>query len=800
MNIDDMIEIANFLGKNDDTVKLCNMKGLNDNRKFYLTVWGHYSAGKSRLLNNILNKDILPVGNNETTACLTYIQYGKSEKCLLVEKDGNSREIEIGGLKKIYENALSVDQKKEIDHIEVYLDNPLLETGLVLVDTPGINTIIQRHEDIAVDAIEQSGRIIYVLGGAPTQVDKKFINMISDCGIQIFFVRTKCDGFRDIEENCDEALQKEKDYISALLDCEIKFIPVSNEKNNKWYDNISKVQLEVNNISNDLISQIENAEHEKLCILAQQYLSALIDQKKQLSEATSGNTKQLETQIEDCNQYIGRIENLYNKQCSDIQKYVDKANKQCKLEMEERCKKEDDRFKQAIGNIEYSSDIETEIAKKYDNLYLKSVQGIKTFIESFYDEVLRENQIDLDSAANISDSIPPTYSEVQQDNLRSIELYKRKLLEISHTLEQCKEEKAAIDQKKNTFDDSEYNLAIAELQKEYNEIPSDVAMQVVDDQNVKPSRVFKGVGNAADLLLLLIPGDTIVEGIKATANTTKIAQVVNKFGKAGKAILNSGSRSANVIDKVRDTAYTVNTIFGRRGYSTVEDKRKVQAVVDNVAESAGNSFNTMKENKRNGNVLDMLSVAYWTEKFGKQFDKPPRMEIDEAVQIDRDNMREEIKSKMSKINQESLQKKRELGVIQTQEEELEYRKKENEIMKEKIETELAEKESRNLDSIRNRSLEIFRQKYIDYFDSNIRYTADSISNEIYKLANGNISMYISTHNSDLNNAIIEKKDQLQKLLEMKDSDRQKVKEMMNKYDSYISLLEGANNNENNNCG
>ena len=55
MNIDDMIEIANFLGKNDDTVKLCNMKGLNDNRKFYLTVWGHYSAGKSRLLNNILN-------------------------------------------------------------------------------------------------------------------------------------------------------------------------------------------------------------------------------------------------------------------------------------------------------------------------------------------------------------------------------------------------------------------------------------------------------------------------------------------------------------------------------------------------------------------------------------------------------------------------------------------------------------------------------------------------------------------------------------------------------------------------
>lgn len=56
MTILDVIEAAEWLGETIDVVKLERLKELSDNHRFYVTVWGHYSAGKSLLINNILEK------------------------------------------------------------------------------------------------------------------------------------------------------------------------------------------------------------------------------------------------------------------------------------------------------------------------------------------------------------------------------------------------------------------------------------------------------------------------------------------------------------------------------------------------------------------------------------------------------------------------------------------------------------------------------------------------------------------------------------------------------------------------
>ena len=207
MAILDVIEAAEWLGKTVDVAKLERLKELSDNHRFYVTVWGHYSAGKSLLINNILGKDILPVQTRETTAVLTYIQYGTLEECVIVYEYGTSSNYELSVLKDIFQNTSKFEEIGEIDHIEVYVNNDLLSTGLIMVDTPGVNTVIQKHQDLAVDAIEQSGRIIYVLGNSPSNVDKQFIKQISDCGIQISFIRTKCDKLRTAEEgNPEESL------------------------------------------------------------------------------------------------------------------------------------------------------------------------------------------------------------------------------------------------------------------------------------------------------------------------------------------------------------------------------------------------------------------------------------------------------------------------------------------------------------------------------------------------------------------------------------------------------------------
>lgn len=211
MAIQEVIEAAEWLGETADVARLKRLKELLDNHRFYVTVWGHYSAGKSMLINNILSKDILPVQTRETTAVLTYIQYGTLEECVIVYENGTSTNYDLRVLKDIFQNTSKFEEVGEIDHLEVYVNNALLNTGLILVDTPGVNTVIQKHQDLAVDAIEQSGRIIYVLGNSPSNVDRQFIKQISDCGVHISFIRTKCDKFLIAEEgNPEESLEKEK--------------------------------------------------------------------------------------------------------------------------------------------------------------------------------------------------------------------------------------------------------------------------------------------------------------------------------------------------------------------------------------------------------------------------------------------------------------------------------------------------------------------------------------------------------------------------------------------------------------
>lgn len=103
MTILDVIEAAEWLGETIDVVKLERLKELSDNHRFYVTVWGHYSAGKSLLINNILGKAILPVQTRETTAVLTYIQYGTLEECVIVYENGTSSNYELSVLKDIFQ-------------------------------------------------------------------------------------------------------------------------------------------------------------------------------------------------------------------------------------------------------------------------------------------------------------------------------------------------------------------------------------------------------------------------------------------------------------------------------------------------------------------------------------------------------------------------------------------------------------------------------------------------------------------------------------------------------------------------
>ncbi|XP_060583775.1 uncharacterized protein LOC132739947 isoform X2 [Ruditapes philippinarum] len=110
-----------------------------------MIVAGETSAGKSSVLNLLFEDDILPVFNNSSTSTITIIRYHRRKHArILYKSDKPDTEFDLDeeGLKKLHAIAFmksaSERENHNIKEVQVYLPLPLLQSGLVFVDTPGI--------------------------------------------------------------------------------------------------------------------------------------------------------------------------------------------------------------------------------------------------------------------------------------------------------------------------------------------------------------------------------------------------------------------------------------------------------------------------------------------------------------------------------------------------------------------------------------------------------------------------------------------------------------------------------------
>jgi len=149
-----------------------------------LVVLGEFSRGKSSLVNALLGIELLPTSLEATTAINTFVRMlpaDRSERFIRIHfQDGRSAEevvwkddatLERWGTELDEQHA---DVRKTIDYIEAFMDHPLLAKGLVLVDTPGLQAVMEHHEAITRKAIAEAHIALWVqnttqLGGAATE-------------------------------------------------------------------------------------------------------------------------------------------------------------------------------------------------------------------------------------------------------------------------------------------------------------------------------------------------------------------------------------------------------------------------------------------------------------------------------------------------------------------------------------------------------------------------------------------------------------------------------------------------------
>lgn len=159
-------------------------KALESDRNVLLVVVGEFSRGKSSLVNALMGIELLRYAKEATTAVNTFIRAlppGRTERFIKVHfLDGRApEELEWKDAATLERWSTELDKthadaRRQVDHIEIYMAHPLLDQGLVLIDTPGLQSLVAHHESITRKAIAEAHIAIWVqsaqqLGGNATE-------------------------------------------------------------------------------------------------------------------------------------------------------------------------------------------------------------------------------------------------------------------------------------------------------------------------------------------------------------------------------------------------------------------------------------------------------------------------------------------------------------------------------------------------------------------------------------------------------------------------------------------------------
>jgi len=111
--------------------------------RFYLTLAGQFSRGKSTLMNAMLGMDRLPTGVIPVTSVITAVSYNTRERVLMHFENSNlTHEVPLSELPEWITERGNPGNERKIDMAEVQLPAELLRQGAFFVDTPGLGSAV----------------------------------------------------------------------------------------------------------------------------------------------------------------------------------------------------------------------------------------------------------------------------------------------------------------------------------------------------------------------------------------------------------------------------------------------------------------------------------------------------------------------------------------------------------------------------------------------------------------------------------------------------------------------------------
>jgi len=138
------------------------LKRLAEDR-FYLTLAGQFSRGKTTLMNAMVGMDRLPTGIVPVTSVITAISYNPRERVVMRFENSNlSHEVPLSELPEWITEKGNPGNQRKIEMAEVQLPAEILRRGAFFVDTPGLGSVVIQNTETTRRFLPQIDALVLV--------------------------------------------------------------------------------------------------------------------------------------------------------------------------------------------------------------------------------------------------------------------------------------------------------------------------------------------------------------------------------------------------------------------------------------------------------------------------------------------------------------------------------------------------------------------------------------------------------------------------------------------------------------
>ncbi|AJE20117.1 dynamin family protein [Azotobacter chroococcum] len=172
---------------------------------------GAFSAGKSSLLNALMDNEILPVGIAPETELATELRYSPESYLLAIKPDGEQERLPIEALSSINRRS------SEFSHLRLYLNNEALKAiaPLVLVDMPGFGSSLENHNKAIAYYLPRGVHFVVLTSiedGNITQSMLRKLDELKTYNTDFTFLLSKCnlraaDQVEEVQSYIDDQLE-----------------------------------------------------------------------------------------------------------------------------------------------------------------------------------------------------------------------------------------------------------------------------------------------------------------------------------------------------------------------------------------------------------------------------------------------------------------------------------------------------------------------------------------------------------------------------------------------------------------